>query len=315
MQMKKYIVSDLDGNGEVYDSIMGYLDNVALVDDVELYIDGDLINRGLDGYRMLEDVVARINGKGNVKINYLGGTHELIMHQALKKRKPDKTVDFFSPWMENGGWFVEGEIDALEDKADEVYDFYRDFLGELDVYKKFDEKINGNNILLVHASSPEEVLDKCHLKIKDDNPMIEDIVYKREWIDDGLFFPHFAGENDLSKEGYFIIKGHTPIKEYPGFIHNSKQNYLNIDGGCSSYACGDFDVDHIPLVEVDNDHLNIFIFNHNNEIIDGYVFDGEVRKMEEEQLKKSLIFIDHKYDNCQEKNKELLKEILEIKNQ
>ena len=32
--MRKYIVSDLHGNGEVYDSIIGYLENVSLVDDV-----------------------------------------------------------------------------------------------------------------------------------------------------------------------------------------------------------------------------------------------------------------------------------------
>ena len=65
--MRKFIVSDLHGCGEVYDSIMGYLDNIGLMDDVVLYINGDLIDRGLDGYRMLIDVMERINGKGNIK--------------------------------------------------------------------------------------------------------------------------------------------------------------------------------------------------------------------------------------------------------
>ena len=32
--MKKYIVSDLHGNGEVYDSIIGFLDNMYKKDDV-----------------------------------------------------------------------------------------------------------------------------------------------------------------------------------------------------------------------------------------------------------------------------------------
>ena len=54
--MRKFIVSDLHGNGEVYDSIMAYLENISLSEEVELYINGDLIDRGLDSYRMLEDV-------------------------------------------------------------------------------------------------------------------------------------------------------------------------------------------------------------------------------------------------------------------
>jgi hypothetical protein len=32
--MRQFIVSDLHGCGEVYDSIMGYLDNLSLIDEV-----------------------------------------------------------------------------------------------------------------------------------------------------------------------------------------------------------------------------------------------------------------------------------------
>ena len=32
--MRKFIVSDLHGNGEVYDSILAYLENISLIDDV-----------------------------------------------------------------------------------------------------------------------------------------------------------------------------------------------------------------------------------------------------------------------------------------
>ena len=67
--MRKFIISDIDGDGVIYDSIMGYLDNISLMDDVELYINGDLMDRGYDGWRVLNDVIERINGKGKVKIN------------------------------------------------------------------------------------------------------------------------------------------------------------------------------------------------------------------------------------------------------
>jgi len=285
-----------------------------LIDDVELYINGDLIDRGLDGYRMLTDVIERINGKGNVKIHYLGGNHELMMYEALKKRRPGGAIDHWCDWMNNGGWIIEGELDALEDNSEEVIEGLKDFLGELELYKKFDNKIGDNNILLVHASAPNDVYDDCHLKIKDDNREVFDVVWKREWEYGGFFYPEPLYKNDLSKDGYFIIKGHTPLKDIHGFVYDKEQNFLNIDGGCSYYATGSFDVDHIPLVELKDDRLDILVFNHNNQIIDGYHFDGEVKPMSEIDITNKEIFIDHKYDNCSEKNKILIKEIFEIDN-
>jgi len=310
--MRKFIVSDLEGDGVIYDSIIGYLENISLVDEVELYINGDLMDRGPDGWRILNDVVDRVNGKGNIKVNYLGGTHELIMYRALKKRKPGEWIDQWSDWMLNGGWVIESELDLLEDKAEEACDFFRDFIGDLDVYKKFDEKINGNNILLVHASSPNEIFDKCHLKIKDDNEEIEDIVYKREWIEGGFFFSMPIGENDLSKEGYFIIKGHTVVDDECGFVYNREQNFLNIAGGNSEYIRGNFEYDYVPLVEVLDNKINIVVFNHNNEIINGYYFDGEIKPMDEIELEMNNNFIDHRYDNCCERQKQLIKELVDL---
>jgi UDP-2,3-diacylglucosamine pyrophosphatase LpxH len=84
--VRKFIISDLHGNGEVYDSIMAYLDNISLKEKVELFINGDLIDYGFQSFDMIMDVMDRMKGKGNVQIHYLGGNHELMMHQALKAR-------------------------------------------------------------------------------------------------------------------------------------------------------------------------------------------------------------------------------------
>lgn len=312
--MRKYIISDLHGNGEVYDSIMGFLENVSLVDDVELYINGDLIDRGLDGYRMLEDIIERVNGKGNIKINYLGGNHELMMYQALKERKPGQSINHFSRWMNNGGWVIEGELDALEDNAEEKIEFIKNFLGELKIYKKFNEIIDGNNILLVHAQAPEIIKDECDMFIKDDDKLVEDAVWTREEIRNSfLFFEgDVIGYNRIGLDGYLTIKGHTPLEDIKGFIYNKEGNFLNIDGGCAAYACGRFSFDHVPLVEVKDNILNILVFNHNNQIIDGYYFDGEIKPMDEKELELNDKFIDHRYDCCGEKNKQLIKEINEL---
>ena len=312
--MRKFVISDLHGNGEVYDSIIGYLENVSLVDDVELYINGDLIDRGLDGYRMLEDVIERINGKGNIKIHYLGGNHELMMYQALKERKPGGSVNPWSNWMNNGGWVIEGELDSLEENAEEKIENIKSFLGNLKIYKRFNEVIDGNNILLVHAKAPEIIKDECDMFIKDNNKDVEDSVWTREEIRERFLFyvGDVIGYNIIGKEGYMTIKGHTPLKDKKGFAYNKEQNFINIDGGCARYACGDFKCDHVPLVEIKNYLLKIIVFNHNNQIIDGYYFDGEIRPMDELELEVNDMFIDHRYDDCCEKNKQLIKEIIEL---
>ena len=58
--MRKFIVSDIHGNGNVYYSIMGYLDNISKEEEIELYINGDLIDRGDYSSEILLDVMKRI---------------------------------------------------------------------------------------------------------------------------------------------------------------------------------------------------------------------------------------------------------------
>ena len=295
--MRKFIVSDLHGNGEVYDSIIAYLENISLVDEVELFINGDLIDRGQDGYRMLEDVIERINGKGNIKINYLGGNHELMMYQALKKRKTGKSINYFCDWIRNGGRVIERELATREDGEEKCEEF-KHFLGDLKIYHKFKEMVNGNSIILVHARAPRLVLEECNMQIKDNNREVLKSVWTRE-NDRGnllLIIGKLLGYYSIGKGGFLTIKGHTPIKSFPGFIYNKEENFINIDGGCAGYAVGRSEYNHVPLVEVKDGYLELLIFNHNNEIIDGYYFDGEVKKMADYLIGSKRIFLNKNLD-------------------
>ena len=45
--MRKFIVSDLHGDGAIYDSVINYLENLHNEgEDITLYINGDLVDRG-----------------------------------------------------------------------------------------------------------------------------------------------------------------------------------------------------------------------------------------------------------------------------
>ena len=310
--MRKFIASDLHGNGEVYDSIMAYLENISLIDDVELYINGDLIDRGLDSFRVFEDAIERINGKGNIKIIYLGGNHELSMYKALKERPPGRGFNFYSDWMNNGGWVIEGHLDVRGDFEEKCAE-YKSFLSNLKVCHEFEEIINNNKLILAHAQIPEYPEEAKDLTIGSEGRTVFEIVWTRPEIRVPVLFGlgDVIGHNRIGKKDYLSIVGHTPVVDERGFTYDHIENYFNIDGGCACYASGYFNFDHVPLVEVEKDYLKLIIFNHNNEIIDGYFFDGVLYKMTDNDLNKERLFINHDYDNNGLINKRLIKEFIE----
>lgn len=298
---RTYIVSDLHGSGEVYDSIMGYLENISLIYDTELYINGDLIDRGLDSFRMLQDVKNRIEINNNFKINYLGGNHELLMYQAFLERNPNGTFPIFCDWLLNGGYLIEGELEELSEEKNLEF---KEFIGNLEIYKRLPELIDDNEVLLVHAAAPKTVLDNCDLKINNNNWDVEKAVWTRK----GDYW-----NTSIGKEGYITIIGHTPVTAKEGFIYDKEEKVLNIDGGCAVYGLGMFECSHVPIVEITDNKLNILVFNHDNEIVDGYYYsDNEIHKMNDLELDNHRMFIDHSLDNKGEEYRKLIKEFNKI---
>ena len=310
--MRTFIVSDLHGNGEVYESMMKYLENISLFDDVELYINGDLIDRGLNSYTMFNDVINRIEGKGDILIHYLGGNHELMMYQALKKRKHGEVIDHWCDWMLNGGWVIEGEFDALEEDAEEKIEKYQSFLGNLKIYHKFPDIISNNQILLVHAQAPNNINDVCDMRIKDDNSDVWNAVWSRKVEKQSLFgIERIIGHNRIGLDGYLTIIGHTPLSDSKGFVFDEEENVINIDGGCAAYAVGQFEYDHVPLVEIEDGRLSFLTFNHNNEIISGYYYNGVLYPMDDKELDLRRVFLNRGLDGMGRKNKLLIKKMYE----
>ena len=262
--MRKFIISDIHGLGNIYYSVMGYLDNISKNEEIELYVNGDLIDRGPDSALILLDIKKRIE-ENKFKIVYLGGNHELLMYETFEARKMFKySIELYN-WYRDGGRITDNGLTELLGNRDKILEV-ASFVGNLKIYHKFYEKINDKNIVLVHASSPLEINDECNLRLKDD----------------GIFYYVWAREEDpnmpfrcrIGNEDYFTIVGHTLNMNKYGYEYHHRGNYLNIDGGCNAYARGYFEVDHVPLVEVYDGYLKIFTFNNNNEIIYGNYFDG-----------------------------------------
>ena len=293
--MRKFIISDIHGDGNIYNSIMGYLDNVSKKEQIILYINGDLIDRGIESASILLDIIDRIK-TNKFEIVYLGGNHELMMHQAFEKRKKEMNK-VPKDWYRNGGNITDDGLKELLHNDNSKILEVSNFISNLNIYHKFEEKIDGKRIVLVHASSSTKIEDKCNLKIKDNNLQTFFHVWSRE--DD----PKLPFRCKIGNKDYFTIVGHTPNNNKFGYVYKPNENYLNIDGGCAPYVSGYFQYDHIPLVEVKNDYLKILTFNHNNEIIYGnYFTDNTSIPLSEYELN-----IEQSYLNNNFKPKKLVK--------
>ena len=70
-----YAMSDLHG---CYDKYIKMLEKINFGDDDTLYILGDIVDRGPDGIKILQDVMKRKN------VVALRGNHDFLAHYILK---------------------------------------------------------------------------------------------------------------------------------------------------------------------------------------------------------------------------------------
>ncbi len=284
--MRKFIMSDIHGFGNVYYAMMGYIDKIREKEDVELYINGDLFDRGYESCEILLDIKKRME-VDKQKIIYLGGNHELMMYQFYKDYQKG-FYTYFNDWYANGGYVTD---EVLREKlSDSEIDSVVSFISNLKIYHKFEEKIEGKNILLVHAAAPLIVDDECTLNIKDD-----DKIFYNVWAREDAFLPF---KYNIGHQDYFTIIGHTPVNTRYGYEFNKQERILNIDGGCACHVSGHFEYSHFPLVEVCDQYLKILTFTPNNQILFGTYF-----------IRQSIPYTDYELDE----DRKLLNRRLKVK--
>ena len=273
--MRKFIMSDIHGFGNVYYSMMNYIDNISKEEKIELYINGDLFDRGYESAEILLDIKKRIQ-ENKYKIVYLGGNHELMMYEVFEKRKKNIDVSYFNDWYNNGGYITDDGLEEILNDKNKILEV-ADFVSNLKIYHQFEEKINGKPIVLVHAACPNVVKDNCNIRIRNNDEKVFYSVWTREFEPYDLIFWRVPRpiRQRIGNKKYFTIIGHTPVNTKYGYEYSLEQNYLNIDGGCACYVIGEFKYNHFPLVEVSDNYLKILTFNSMNEIEYGNYFNGE----------------------------------------
>lgn len=128
----KYVVSDLHG---CYDAFKSMLRCIRFLDEDEMYVLGDVVDRGPEPIRLLQFIREREN------MTLLMGNHEYMMHDAL-------TGGDYDLWMSNGGVVTARQFYSLpKTEQDGLLDYVYNLPMCLDV------SAGGRDYVLVHAGA------------------------------------------------------------------------------------------------------------------------------------------------------------------
>ena len=187
-----YAMSDIHGCYEKYRSI---LETIEFAEDDTLYVLGDVLDRGPDGFKILLDMAARPNVIG------LLGNHELLAATVLPsllrtiRRGEEQPLTKaeqaqMQEWLQNGG---KASILQFLQFGGEEMETVCEYLPELSAYEEI--SVQGRRFVLVHAGlehfSAARSLEEYDL---------EDFLFCRPDLDT-TYFPDKT-----------LVFGHTPTR-------------------------------------------------------------------------------------------------------
>lgn len=207
-----YVLSDIHG---CYGQYKAMLDKIRFGPEDTLYVLGDVIDRGPDGVKILQDMMGRPN------VRPILGNHELTAALCLPwllkeitresiARMDETALDALNDWLTNGGGPTLKAIRGLSrEEQKELLDYFR----EMELYAEVE--VQGRSFVLVHAGldhfAPDKPLDAYDL---------EDFLFARP--DKGtVYWPDKT-----------VIFGHTPVRFLSG------QNKILSEGGAIRIDCG-----------------------------------------------------------------------------
>ncbi len=216
-----YVMSDIHGE---YDKYKAMLEKIGFGDDDELFVLGDVVDRGEKSVELLKDMSTRAN------VYPIMGNHDFMALDLLKKLIVEITEENFDQqinaeiisevmsWQQNGGEPTMAGFKRLDKEDREAL---VDYLSEFAYYEIV--QIKDKLFILVHSGLGNFSLDKDL-----DDYDIEELAFLRADYDTKYF------ENDK----IFIVSGHTPTLAITGKaeIYHSHNN-ICIDCG-ATFASG-----------------------------------------------------------------------------
>lgn len=206
--MATYVVSDLHGEAQIFHNL---LDQLRFTEEDQLYILGDVIDRGADGISLLQEIMVRPN------MTLLLGNHEYMMLQYFS---PDATETEIRRWNKNGNAPTQNAYLNLN-PAEQIH--ILEYLKSLSTHAKV--TVGDTTYYLVHGFPGENVHDEVWLRpsMTEPNPIPNTTLIIGHTP---VLYMQETRENRERRMAEMICTGERPvILKTPGFI--------DIDCGCS----------------------------------------------------------------------------------
>lgn len=213
--MATYVISDIHGCKVEFDAM---LEKIGFSEYDELWINGDICDRGKFSIPLLQEIMAHDN------MHLVFGNHDVwfarYCQELIDAKKDNNSVDMTDDlmcWLHyNGGYGTADEYMDLE--FPECYDIMAYFDNKL-LYKYL--TVNGRKFLLIHAGLSDE-----YMKPDQNLDEVPEQILVWSHIDiDANPFPDVT-----------MIVGHSPTflygPEYAGRIVHGSDNTVHIDCGC-----------------------------------------------------------------------------------
>ena len=210
-----YVMSDLHGQYEKYRKM---LKKIRFNDDDDLYILGDVVDRGPQSVELLRDMSMRMN------VFPILGNHDMTAAILLRKLCVEITEENYASqlnpeimkilvmWQMDGG---QSTLDDFKNLLAEEREALIEYMEEFAPYETID--VGGNNFILVHGGIPYE---KKNLPLS--KQTVNELITERP---------------DYTMQYYnntYLVTGHTPTvnigKEYEGRIYRNN-GHIAIDCG------------------------------------------------------------------------------------
>ena len=210
-----YVMSDLHGQ---YQKYLKMLDTIHFSDDDDLYILGDVVDRGPQPAELLQDMSMRPN------VFPILGNHDMMASHLLKKLCVEITNENYASqltpdilkalamWQMDGG---QATLDSFRKFSADERDALIDYLDEFPPYEIVE--VSGNQFILVHGGIPYE---KRNLPL--DEQSVQELVTERPDYSQRYF------------NNAYLVTGHTPTvylgEAYSGKIFRAN-GHIAIDCG------------------------------------------------------------------------------------
>lgn len=214
----RYVISDIHG---CYDEYRELLQKIHFSDEDELYILGDVMDRGPEPMKVLRDMMLRNN------VYPILGNHDYMALKILRKLNVEIREDNaeghlsgedlldYMYWMRDGGSTTAKAFRNLSpEEKEEILEYFQEF----SVYEEI--FLNGKRFILVHAGLHEFEEGKD----LEEYDFIDFIFHRTDY-----------GKRYFQDENTVLVTGHTPtclIREDKLPLVYEENGHVAIDCGC-----------------------------------------------------------------------------------